>query len=352
MSVAAERVAVLHLGRHQALGEQARVASWGRLLTAAGFEPVPIGLRTEHPIRRRPPAAPQLLVPAITVPEALAWDARGVRARLAEIQPTAVVHVTLRCFHPALAGPWTTVLDFVDRLSRSYADRALEVGPGRAGLLRLLGWAHRRAESRSRSVATTAAGHRDAIELGTAWIPNVIELGPAPSEAPTHDVVFFGNLAYPPNRLALHRLASIWPEMERLRPGTSTLVGGRHADATIAALCQRLGWTLAGEFADPVRFAARGRIAVAPMTHAAGIQNKIIEAAAADRPQVISPAAASGVDQPPPGLVANLDSSFALAMAEVLDDVDRFAGGRRWVDEHLSPQVWADVTRRLVTGGP
>ncbi len=345
-------VAIVHLGRQSALGERARVRSWRRLCGEAGFDTADIGVRRDHAVPPSLPVRPWLSVSSITVPEATTWSARSVRRELVQLQPHAVVALTLRAYHPLLKGPWPLVLDYVDRLSDSYRDRGQQAGPARRLAFTMLGLAHARAESHHRDdVRTVAAGRTDAEALGATWIPNIPDLNLQPAtQSPTHDVVFFGNLAYPPNRLALAFLAQLWPTVIAARPNTTLLVGGANTDDNMVRLCADQGWHLHGRFEDPIAFAARGRVAVAPMTHTAGIQNKILEAAAADRPQVLTPAAAAGLDRPPPGIVTDRPGSFAQAILDVLDHPHAYAGARDWVKAEFSAGAWTSVVRNILCG--
>src|SRR5206468_2852672 len=76
-------------------------------------------------------------------------------------------------------------------------------------------------------VRTVAAGWDDARCLAAEWVPIVVE-PPAPSRAhgPDCDLLFFGNLAYPPNVAAVERLARLWPSVLRQRPGTTARIAG------------------------------------------------------------------------------------------------------------------------------
>src|SRR5829696_651447 len=57
------------------------------------------------------------------VPETLAWSRRAALDHLAGIRPDLVICSTARSFDPSFEDRWPTVIDFIDRLSVSYADR-------------------------------------------------------------------------------------------------------------------------------------------------------------------------------------------------------------------------------------
>jgi glycosyltransferase involved in cell wall biosynthesis len=137
---------------------------------------------------------------------------------------------------------------------------------------------------------------------------------------PTHDVVFFGNLSYPPNVAAVERLASMWPEVIRVRPTTTLLLAGARLLPAQADLAERLGWDVAADFDDLAELLAGTRLAVAPVDHASGIQNKVLEAAAAGLAQVITPQVAAGLDPDFPAVVAADDRQFVAEVVRLLDD--------------------------------
>lgn len=344
MSTEKPVAAIIHLGRACALGEAARVRSWRTVLEGAGYAVVDVPLRSVASI---PSLSLRKVVDALTgrgVPETLSWSSRRLRRHLRATGADLEVFVTLRAFDRRLAQQKeaATVLDYVDRLSVSYRDRARHRNPIAALLLRVLAATHWRAERAGHDVVLrAAAGLSDAQALGACWIPNVIADEGADLPAPDHDVVFLGNLAYEPNVAALALLASSMDIISRTAPATTVLIGGANAGGEVKRVCDEKGWDLVEGFDNPVSFAARGRVAVAPMTIAAGIQNKILEAAAAGRPQVITSIAAAGLDTPPPGIVADGPDEFATAIVAVLTNPSRYGGAREWLDQTFSPSVWA-----------
>jgi hypothetical protein len=247
-------------------------------------------------------------------------------------------------------------LDYVDPLARSYRDRAGAAGPARSMAFRLLALATDRLEPRLRSqaITTTAAGWSDAECLGAAWVPNVIEAAdPIDDAAADRDVVFFGNLAYPPNVSALRRLARMWPEIRRRRPGTSVVVGGARPSPALRRLIRAQGWDLVPDFADVRALCSRARLSFVPLVHASGIQNKVLEAAAIGMPQVISAAAAAGVDPDFPALVARDDEEFIAMVTGLLDDPGKLASWAKAAHAHVAaryrPEAWAPWVRSALS---
>ncbi len=348
--------AIVTLGRARGMGEVRRVESWQDILTTAGLEPHVVRLRRECPASLTRPPSPLAVIRGEAAVETMSWSMRAARTRLSAVRPALTVFVTLRAFHPALGEPaGVAILDLVDRLSVNYRDRAA-LSDSRRGAVayRTLGAAMERAERHRRSgIVTTAAGRADAEALGALWVPNVVAMPPEQPVVPDHDLVFFGNLAYPPNIAAVERLAEWWPELQRRRPGTTLLVAGRSPAPRVRAATAAMGATLEDGYDEPFAVARRGRVAVAPLAHAAGIQNKVIEAAAAGVPQILSSEAASGLPEGFPCEVADEGRSFSEATQALLTNDDRrrelAAGARQAACSMLTPRPWADWVQEVLS---
>lgn len=354
------RAAVLHLGLEGARGATRRTESWMELLAAAEVDALAISLLPG--MRRRPPDTRGLLrTVAATVPETVAWSSRLAAAALIDFAPDAIVCVSARAYHPALtplAG--RVVLDFVDRLSVSYRDRSLVVRnlPRQAGF-RLLSTAHARFERRlpPPPVVTTAAGYQDAVALRATWLPITARVPPlcAP-RSPTHDLLFAGTLSYPPNIAALRRLGQIWPLMIHAHPSTTLLVAGARPVPEVFALAARHGWTLRTDFDSFEDLASEVRVAVAPLDHTAGIQIKVLDAAAVGLPQVVSPEAIKGFAPGFPAAVARNDHDFVREVHRLMSRPDEASAlanrAQKVVMEQYSAEVWTPVVKQILFDSP
>ncbi len=350
-------VAIVNLGRARARGESARVASWAAILAAAGARTERIDLLTDHRSLRFDPA----VLRGQAAPETVRWSLRSLRRTLDRITPSAVICVTTRAFHRALAAPGrTVVLDYVDQLSANYAQRA-ELAGGASGVgLRFLAGAHRRVEQAvlDPAVVRTAAGWSDGRALGAIWVPNVVvdeESRSSRAIDADHDLLFVGTLTYGPNVDALAELDAVWSDILRRRPGTTLLVaGGGRPSSQVTAMVARNRWTLVVEFADLATVAARTRLSVAPLRRASGLQNKVLEAAALGRPQIASSAALAGLAPGFPVEVADTRRELIDAVVTLLDDPVRGEtlgrAGRAAVDERYRPDVWAGWAAETVLG--
>jgi hypothetical protein len=313
----------------------------------------------DHRRRFRPPSPSDLvgLARRTSVLETLAWGAPGAAGRLRATAPDVAVFVTARAYHPRLHGiAATEVLDFVDRLSTAYADRG-EVVRGRMRRLgfRLLSWSHRGFEERARRspAQRVAAGYGDAVALDATWLPIPIRSGGAPrGDHPDHDLLFFGTLAYPPNVAAVRRLARLWPALERCRPGLSLLLAGATPNQEVREIASAQAWDLVEDFGDVSEVCSRARVAVVPLDHAAGIQIKVLDAAVAGIPQIVSPPALRGFAPGFPAIVAENDLEFVDGVLRLIDNDDlrrsQADAANRHVREHYTIECWRPVVAGLL----
>lgn len=319
------RVALVSLGRSQAMGEVRRVSSWRQLFEAAGAEVVEVHVVIDHRLHL---GGLGVVAQGHAAPERLAWSWRLLHAELTQRNPDIVVVISARAFDPhVVEGPWTVVLDQVDSLARSYRDRAAVVdGWTRRVSYRLLAQLQSRVERRLRTapVSRVAAGWSEALALGAEWVPNIVDdaLAPLSGHDPDVDVLFFGTLRYPPNVDALERLARCWPRILAIRPGTTALVAGSAPTDRVTDLCRVHGWELVADFPSLPEIAARARVAVAPLTRVAGIQNKVLDAAALEVPQVVTKEALEGFEPGIPLTPCAGDAEIAAETVRLLDHPD------------------------------
>jgi glycosyltransferase involved in cell wall biosynthesis len=150
----------------------------------------------------------------------------------------------------------------------------------------------------------------------------VDSFGPHAAPAETASVVFCGVMSYPPNEIAALRLIrDVWPLVRLHRPDAALwLVGPGPSDRMRAAAVGQPSIHITGVVPDVRPYLWRSALAVAPLSTARGVQNKVLEALAAGLPVVVSPAVAEGL--PPcvsPGVaVGASDGALAEAICRVL----------------------------------
>ena len=333
-------------------GSKQRLATWHRLGQALGLDMHEISLDFDPLAVVRSPRAVAALGAGRTVPEALSWPERKIRAELDDLAPDVVLLQTMRTYSDLVAaGPWVTVLDYVDRLSVSYRQRAGAAKKPSAAAFQLLAAFHQRAERASAElpVRRVTAGRSGAGALGIPWIPILAPPGVTsvdPPHQPEFDAVFFGSLNYPPNYEALRWLATT-DGVEKLR----ILVTGSRAHPTVEPLCAEMGWCFEADYADVRTLGERAGVAVVPLVSAAGIQIKVLEAAANGIPQVVTPMAMQGFDQAFPVEQAEGKADFAHLVAALSKDHDRretlALRAKNHVDTNYQEQAWLDDVRRL-----
>lgn len=138
--------------------------------------------------------------------------------------------------------------------------------------------------------------------------------------------VFSGQMDYAPNVDAAKRMVrNILPAIRTTHPGARFHIVGRAPTPELRRVDGTGGVKVWGEVDDMRPFLAAADIVVAPLVIARGIQNKVLEAMAMEKPSLISPQAATGIDALP-GIhfeMANTDEDFIFASLALLEDRDR-----------------------------
>jgi len=166
-------------------------------------------------------------------------------------------------------------------------------------------------------------------------------------------IVLTGAMHYGPNwDAAIYLIDEILPLVRRTVPGARVLIVGRDPHPRLVEAGKRDGVEVTG-FVDDVRpYLDRASVFAAPLRFGAGIQNKLLEALAAELPVVASPLAADGLrtedGASPPVDVAEDAEKFAEAItARLLDQASSrrpHAEGRRFTERHF---VWKRSGEKL-----
>lgn len=141
-----------------------------------------------------------------------------------------------------------------------------------------------------------------------------------------YDLVFTGNMAYPPNVNGVEYIAhSILPLLIRKKPDIKILISGATPDKKVRAVesenIEVTGWV------DDIRDSyASAKIFIAPMQIGIGLQNKLLEAMAMKIPSITSPLANSALNAQNGKeiLVGKTPGEYVSHILRLLDD-DKFA---------------------------
>ena len=234
--------------------------------------------------------------------------------------------VTVRSIRGPLGIP--TVLDHVDALSLNMRRR----GAGPESSLRR--FAARREASALARYERRAAGWVDAQVVTAREDAGELPAHPAVTVIPAAwdgtiagvdgadrdiDVIFTGNMDYPPNRVAAEWLADeIVPALRRRRPRARVVVVGRGA-----ARLRLAGVEVASDVPSLAAYLERAKVAVVPLRGlGTGSPNKLLEAASSGAAVVATSWAGARFDVP--CLVADDAEEFAAGIDRLLgDDAER-----------------------------
>lgn len=242
------------------------------------------------------------------------------------------------------------VLDFCDWDSAKWAEYAR-----RGGLRgRLFGVEARRLAQREvhwarRYDACTIITQQEAADRQHAALdehPVVVRngvglrpLAPLPAEP---RVGFVGAMDYPPNVDAVCWFAEeIWPGVRARCPEARFQIVGRRPGRRVRRLAEHPGIEVVGEVSAVGAYLDGFAVAIAPLRIARGLQNKALEAMAAGRPLVLTPAAARGIgaEHGRQYLIAEDPVRFAAQVTALLADRRRAAAlgeaARAFVADHF-----------------
>jgi sugar transferase (PEP-CTERM/EpsH1 system associated) len=153
--------------------------------------------------------------------------------------------------------------------------------------------------------------------------PNGVSAAEDRTQETRQDVVFVGVMDYPPNVDAVTWFADeVWDRVRSAVPGATFRIVGRSPSPAVEALARRPGVNVTGAVDDVKPFVSAASVVVVPLRVARGIQNKLLEALAAGRATVASPAALAPLGLQPGRdvLRAESPSEWADAVTRLLND--------------------------------
>jgi sugar transferase (PEP-CTERM/EpsH1 system associated) len=135
--------------------------------------------------------------------------------------------------------------------------------------------------------------------------------------------VFVGALDYMPNVEGICWFArSVWPNVRQWRPEARLAIVGRKPVAAVQDLKAIPGVDVIGQVPDVRPYLASSAVVIAPLRIARGLQNKVLEAMAAGKPVVASPAALAGFGDRPdlPAWAASDAAEWVAILTNLLVD--------------------------------
>jgi len=167
-----------------------------------------------------------------------------------------------------------------------------------------------------------------------------------------YDLIFSGNMAYPPNINAVEYLVnSILPALIKQKPDIKILIAGAHPSRKIRKM-QSENIFVSGWVEDIRLCYAQSRIFIAPMQIGTGLQNKLLEAMAMQLPCVSSIMAnkALGASDENEILLGNKPEDYIKHILHLLEN-EQYAeqialGGFNFVSHNYN---WAKLTDKINT---
>jgi glycosyltransferase involved in cell wall biosynthesis len=119
----------------------------------------------------------------------------------------------------------------------------------------------------------------------------------------------------------------VWPLIRQQEPRATLSIVGRDPRPEVRALARHDGITVTGEVREPAEHIARAAICIDPVQAGAGMQNKLIEFMAMQKPIVATTVANEGIGAIPDEhlVVADDPADMAAAILDLFADPDRAA---------------------------
>lgn len=283
---------------------------------------------------------------------------RRVRQIVAETSPDRLFFQLIRTAEYARGFEGSSTLDLMDAFSWGLEQRARH---SPSWLAPLLGFEARRvalyevdALRRFPRASIVTSQDRDHLPPSARDRVSVVANGVdfeafAPRQAAKEiDLLFVGNMAYPPNVLAAESLVhEVLPRVRAERPAR-VLVAGTSPVARVRRLAGE-GVEVTGRIDDIAGCYARSRLFVAPLTVATGLQNKLLQALAMGIPCVTSEAARRALGATEREMRSGRDAGeIAAAVLDLLrDPVAASELGRRGREFALRDFQWSAAASAL-----
>lgn len=187
-------------------------------------------------------------------------------------------------------------------------------------------------------------------------IPNGVDLEyfkPVSSKK-DFDLVFTGNMSYPPNiNCAIHLVKEVMPLVWKILPDTKILISGTSPVNEVKLLASK-NVIVSGWVNDIRTSYARSKIFIAPMQIGTGLQNKLLEAMAMKIPCITSPLANAplGAKHGEEILVGENKNAIAKLVIQLLQDENLMPHlaekGRKFVEHNYSWNIHNESLEKII----
>lgn len=174
---------------------------------------------------------------------------------------------------------------------------------------------------------------------------------PTASSGSRKTVLFTGAMDYQPNVEAVGWFSQkVWPHVVKRHPGTIFRIAGGPVHPAVQALAKVAGVEVAGYVPDMASEIAAATVSVAPLQTARGIQNKVLEAMAMEKPVVATSLANEGINAEDGEaiIIADEPSHYVEQVSIFLNDAGACgkvgANARRFVEQNFT---WASAFKKL-----
>jgi sugar transferase (PEP-CTERM/EpsH1 system associated) len=173
---------------------------------------------------------------------------------------------------------------------------------------------------------------------------------PSKNNSKKYDIIFAGNMAYPPNVFAVNFLVKeILPLLKTSFPNIKLLIAG--ANPTLDVLNLKSENTQVSGWIEDIREAYdSSKIFVAPMLTGSGLQNKILESMAMQLPCITSPLAAkalTNISKNVPFICENPNEYVSVISNLLLDDEQRVRIGEQGREYVIKYYNWSNIAKQL-----
>ena len=252
------------------------------------------------------------------------------------------------------------IVDLVDVDSQKWLDFAAAASGWRKWAYRLEGRRVRKLEARlpqwAETVSVVSPAEAELYDrfagAGAATVaPHGVDLDYwQPGEYPAipwmqPSCIFVGAMSYRPNVDAVQWFArEVWPGVRQRHPNAVFTIVGQNPAHEVWELNGRVpGVSVLGAKADVRPWLAAATVSIAPMRLGRGVQNKVLEALAMEKPTVVSSAALMGITAEPNRdlLLATSPNEWVDAVSGLFADAERRTSlgqaARQYVETHHHP---------------